>query len=122
MMKPLVRFVALIAIASAYAVSMHAQQKPVLGYDDTPMQPDGKWRVHDIKRPHPPVVAPGPASATPMPAPADATVLLGQGEDVGAWQMMDGAPITWVMKAGVLPTGKGMIRTRDEFTDFQLHV
>jgi len=36
--------------------------------------------------------------------------------------MMDGSPITWVMKGGVLPTGKGMIRTKAEFTDFQLHV
>jgi hypothetical protein len=26
------------------------------------------------------------------------------------------------MKGGVLPTGKGMIRTKAEFTDFQLHV
>ena len=34
------------------------QQAPV-GYDDTPRQPNGKWRVHDGKRPQPRIVAPG---------------------------------------------------------------
>jgi hypothetical protein len=109
------------AIACVCVVNLFGQQ-PVVGYDDTPMQPDGKWRIHDIKRPAPPVVAPGPASPTPATPPADATVLLGSGEDASAWQMMNGSPITWVMKDGVLPTGKGMIRTKAEFTDFQMHV
>jgi hypothetical protein len=120
-MESFVRLFALAAIVCACAVNLRGQQ-PVLGYDDTPMQPDGKWRVHDIKRPHPPIVAPGPANPTPLAPPADATVLLGAGEDLGAWQMTNGSPVTWVMKDGVLPTGKGMIRTKGEFTDFQLHV
>jgi len=29
------------------------------GYKDTPMQPNGKWHVHDPDRPQPPVVTPG---------------------------------------------------------------
>jgi hypothetical protein len=122
MMRSGMRLLALAASVAASAVGLSGQQAGVLGYDDTPMQPDGKWRVHDSKRPQPRVVAPGAASATPLPPPADAIVLLGAGEDAGAWQMMDGAPVTWVMKGGVLPTGKGMIRTKREFTDFQLHV
>ena len=108
-------------IVLSIATTMAAQQGR-LGYDDTPMQPDGKWRVHDSKRPQPAVVTPGPASATSVPPPDDATVLLAGGDDVSAWQMMDGGAVTWVMKDGVLSTGKGMIRTRAEFTDFQLHV
>jgi hypothetical protein len=36
--------------------------------------------------------------------------------------MMDGAAVTWPMTDGVLSTGKGMIRTRAEYTDYQLHV
>ena len=37
--------------------------------------------------------------------------------------MMDGgAPVTWPMSDGVLETGKGFIRTKAEFTDYQLHV
>ena len=49
-------------------------------------------------------------------------VLLGSGEDLAAWQMTDGSAPTWTMKAGVLQTGKGVIQTKQEFTDFQLHV
>lgn len=102
-------------------VTMFAQQAPT-GYDDTPMQPDGKWRIHDGKRPQPTVVTPGPAPATSAPAPADAVMLIGTRDDLSAWQMQNGAPVTWEMKGGVVETGKGMIRTKAEFTDFQLHV
>jgi Domain of Unknown Function (DUF1080) len=96
------------------------QQAPT-GYDDTPMQPNGRWHIHDGKRPQPPIVTPG--AMTPAPAPQDATVLVGPGADKGAWQMMEGGgAVTWPMSDGVLSTGKGMIRTRAEFTDYQLHV
>jgi len=104
-------------VASASIVS--SQQAPT-GYDDTPMQPNGRWHIHDGKRPQPPIVTPGPLS--PAPPPQDATVLVGPAADKGAWQMMDGTPVTWSMSDGVLSTGKGMIRTRAEFTDYQLHV
>ena len=41
-------------------VAMCAEKKDTtLGYDDTPMLPDSKWRVHDVKRPRPRVVTPG---------------------------------------------------------------
>jgi hypothetical protein len=103
------------------AATILAQQQG-LGYQNTPMQPDGKWHIHDGLRPQPKIVDPGPASATPAPVPADAIVLVGAGSDVSAWSMMDGGPVTWVMNGGILPTGKGMIRTRADFTSFQLHV
>ena len=35
------------------------------GYTDTPMQPNGKWHVHDPARPQPPVVTPGKPRPTP---------------------------------------------------------
>jgi 3-keto-disaccharide hydrolase len=104
------------------AATIAGQQPAPVGYDDTPMQPNGKWKIHDGNRPQPTVVAPGPAPATPIPPPADATVLIGAKDDFGAWQMMDGSPVTWNMKNGVAETGKGIIRTKAEFTDFQLHV
>jgi hypothetical protein len=99
-----------------------AGQQANLGYDDTPMQPNGRWHIHDGTRPQPTVVRPGNGAATSPAAPQDAIVLLGSGNDRSAWRMMDGAPVTWVMSNGVLETGKGFIRTRAEFTDYQLHV
>ena len=96
------------------------QQAPV-GYDDTPMQPNGKWRVHDGTRPHPAIITPPPASNVPAAAPSDAIVLLGTGSDLGAWQMANGSAATWMMKDGVLQTGKGMLSTKQQFTDLQVH-
>jgi len=107
------------AAVLAVAVVSVSSQQPKIGYDDTPMQPNGKWHIHDGKRPQPRIVTPG---ATPGAAPADAKVLLGTGADTGAWQTTDGKPIPWPMKDGVLQSGKGMIETKEQFSDFQLHV
>ena len=86
------------------------------------MQPNGKWHIHDGTRPQPRIVTPDAFVA--LPPPPDAIVLLGAGDDTSRWQMLEGGgPVTWVMKGGVLETGKGMIRTKQQdFTDFQLHV
>jgi 3-keto-disaccharide hydrolase len=112
---------AIVLVASTLLMPANGQQ-PVLGYDDTPMQPDGRWRIHDSRRPPPAIVNPGPAPAAPAPAASDAVVLLGPRDDLSAWQMADGAAATWAMKDGVLETGKGMLRTKALFTDVQLHV
>src|SRR5207248_10928722 len=64
----------------------------------------------------------GSTGTTPATAPADATVLIGDRDDLSAWQMMNGAPATWTMKNGVAETGKGIMRTKATFSDFQLHV
>jgi len=110
------------AVMILFAATMMAQQAN-LGYDDTPMQPNGRWHVHDGKRPQPKIVKPGDGvNMSPVAAPQDATVLVGPRADLSAWQMMDGSPVTWQMSNGVLETGKGLIRTKAEFTDFQLHV
>ena len=94
-------------------------QAPVLGYDDTPMQPNGRWRVHDPHRPHPRSVTPGRA---PDDAPSDATVLLGGDGDLSHWKMRNGAGMSWKVDGGVLESAKGDIETKDSFTDFQLHI
>jgi Domain of Unknown Function (DUF1080) len=88
--------------------------------DDTPRQPDGRWRIHDRTRPQPPVVTPGhPVAIAP---PGDAVVLLGSDGDLSAWQMDDGSPAGWPVSGGVLQTGAGSIRTGAEFSDLQLHL
>ena len=49
-------------ISAQQAQTPPAQPPPSpTGYDDTPMQPNGKWRIHDGTRPQPRVVTPGPA-------------------------------------------------------------
>ena len=97
------------AILIAAAVSVSSQQ-PKIGYDDTPMQPNGKWHIHDGTRPQPKMVTPG---ATPGAAPADATVLLGSGTDASAWKMAaGGAAVTWPMKDGVLQSAQGHDRNQ----------
>ncbi|MBI1875875.1 MAG: DUF1080 domain-containing protein [Acidobacteria bacterium] len=102
--------------------SPRGDQAPI-GYTDTPMQPDGRWHIHDGARPQPRLVKPGqPGIAIASSAPSDAIVLLGSGNDLSAWQAMDGSPAPWPMANGVLRTGKGLIRTKAEFSDFQLHV
>lgn len=114
-----------VAIGAALLVvctALVAQQAPNLGYTDTPMQPNGKWHIHDPARPQPTVVAPGGAESVMSPAPADAIVLLGGGSDTSAWSMTDGKPASWQMEAGVISSGRGMLRTKQEFADVQLHV
>jgi len=111
-------FTASVAVAVSVIV-LRGQQAPI-GYDDTPMQPDGKWHIHDSKRPRPTVVTPGPS--TSVAPPSDATVLLGAGSDLSSWQLANGSPVPWSMSDGVLQTGRGSIRTRAEYADIQLHV
>ncbi|MDQ7013488.1 MAG: DUF1080 domain-containing protein [Planctomycetota bacterium] len=95
-----------------------------VGYSDTPQLPGQPWRVHDIDRPNPPVVDPGPASACEVPAPSDAVVLF-DGTTLDAWQHGDGRDAEWT----VLPDGAmqikgstGDIMTRQHFGSCQLHI
>jgi hypothetical protein len=106
----------ILAVVAASAMG----QQPKIGYDDTPRQPDGKWRVHDSTRPQPRVVTPGPFMT--MAPPKDAVVLLGTGNDLSSWQADDGSRATWPVSEGVLQTGKGYLRTKADFGDVQLHL
>jgi 3-keto-disaccharide hydrolase len=108
-----------LAAALAMTSVVVPAQTPNLGYDDTPMQPNGKWRVHDSRRPQPRVVTAGKAAGE---APSDAIQLLGPDTDLSRWRMQNGSAITWKLAGGVLESAKGMIETKDRFTDFQLHV
>jgi hypothetical protein len=109
-------------LAAACVAALAAQQNTDWGYTDTPMQPNGKWHIHDPDRPQPTVVTPGGSEGPTTPPPSDATVLLGSGADLSQWSMMNGAPATWAVSDGVMSTGRGMLRTKAEFSDVQLHV
>lgn len=102
-----------------------AQQKPLVGYEDTPLLPDAKWHVHDGKRPQPRVIAPSTCSTqgTPGQPPSDAVVLF-NGNHLSQWQTEKGGPAAWKVENGyteVVPRA-GDILTRDQFGDIQLHV
>lgn len=101
-------------------------QDPPLGYQDTPLLPDGKWHVHDGLRPQPRAVDPGIASTAEKPgkAPSDAVVLF-DGTGTTQWRDDQGNPTKWVVDEGgalICVPGSGMIYSRPEFGDCQLHV
>jgi hypothetical protein len=107
-------------IVIAFALLASLPQDHPVGYDDTPLLPGSTWRVHDSKRPPPPVVAPG---TTPGAAPADAIVLF-DGKDLSRWRTAKDEPAAWRVENGYAEVGggKGDIETRDEFGDCQLHL
>ncbi|MDO8943061.1 MAG: DUF1080 domain-containing protein [Desulfobacterales bacterium] len=97
----------------------------IRGYSDTPQITGQKWKVHDLERPRPVKVTPGPlVTAAP---PADAIVLF-DGKDLSQWvQAGRGGVISepkWKVENGnieILPR-TGRLKTKQEFGDCQLHV
>src|SRR5882762_9098637 len=122
---------AAIAAASAHAQTSNAPAAPkpankeitidgVAGFQDTPLQPDGKWHVHDPARPQPPVVTPGNSFSQQAPPPSDAVVLFG-GKDLSHWRDKgSGGPAQWTVADEVATSAKGDIVTTDKFGDVQL--
>ena len=100
------------------------------GYDDTPVIPGQKWKVHDISRPHPPRVTPGKTVAS-TPAPSDAVILF-DGKDLSAWQqrVKRGSdrgklvPPTWKVEDGYMEveSGAGGLVSKEKFGDIQMHI
>lgn len=105
------------------------QKKPNWGYADTPKLPSG-WRVHDIDRPQPDVVAP---AASTGGAPSDAIVLF-DGTDLSSWtgtrqdnpkkkKYNPQGEALWKVENGYMEcTPTGDLHTRKAFGDCQLHV
>ena len=104
---------------------MPEKPKAPVGYDDTPMLPGQKWRVHDGNRPQPRGVTPGTFSTLDAPGepPSDAVVLF-DGKDVSKWVGRDGGPVQWKVEDGYMEVTPrtGDIQTRDHFGDCQLHL
>src|SRR5688572_21009748 len=95
------RGLAAVALAVGLGAVVVAQEatkerpKAMEGFKDTPMQPNGKWRVHDPDRPLPPVVTPGKQFSQMADAPSDAVVLF-DGKDIGKWaSVKGGGDVTW---------------------------
>ncbi|MEW6356477.1 MAG: DUF1080 domain-containing protein [Planctomycetota bacterium] len=105
---------------------MTQYKKSPVGYDDTPVLPGSKWRVHDGTRPQPRIVTPGTESSQKAPgaAPSDAVILF-DGTDLSGWESVkDKGPAQWKVEKGymeVVPK-TGNIQTKKHFGDCQLHV
>jgi len=80
------------------------------------------WAIHDMSRPVPPVVDPGPAGP-PAAAPSDAVVLF-NGKDLAQWEDAKGEPVKWKVEGGYMEVvaKTGSIRTKKGFGDCQLHI
>lgn len=119
-----------LALLLLVVISTNAQGKPkfqetvidgVAGFQDTPMQPDGKWHVHDPARPQPPVVKPATFSQGVTP-PSDALVLF-DGRDLSHWRdKKTGGAAQWTIVNGAMVSAKGDIVSPDQFGDMQLYL
>ncbi len=85
----------------------------------------GRWSVHDMTRPKPPVVTPGAFSTQEQPGrpPSDAVVLYGGG-DLGAWTDGKQRPAAWTLGEGYFEVGrgKGSLYSKQAFGDAQIHL
>ena len=96
-----------------------------LGYDDTPVLPNQKWRVHDIERPRPPKVTP---AAQPGQPPSDAIVLF-DGQDLSHWVQKKGTKVQdyspkWKVENGYMEIvgGTGDMVSKEKFGNAQYHI
>lgn len=83
------------------------------------------WAIHDGNRPQPTRVKPGTFSSVEKAGlpPSDAVVLF-DGTSLDNWTNDKGERAPWLVKEGYMQVepGTGEIRTRDQFSDCQLHV
>lgn len=89
------------------------------------------WRIHDIRRPHPPVVTPGELSTYDKPgtAPSDAIVLF-DGKDLSQWAHLakdtpdELVEAQWKVQDGYfeITPGFGSLQTLEGFGSCHLHI
>lgn len=111
MFKPTKLLVSLILL-SLFLIGHHTR-----GWAQAPLL----WKIHDLKRPQPPVVTPGKMEwATP---PSDAVILF-DGKDLAQWSDAKGEPAKWKVENGYMEIvkGAGEIRTRQSWGEVQLHI
>ena len=123
----------ILGIVSTAAVLLMAQaqkkkggagrwNQPV-GYSDTPVIPEQKWKVHDIDRPTPRQITPGTLPTNP---PSDAVILF-DGKSLDQWTFngkRDTPPAKWKLENGYMEVANsaGDAVTKEKFGDMQLHI
>ena len=82
---------------------------------------EGEYKPEETEvwEPEPEKIEPGENNQPP----SDATVLFG-GEDLSAWESVEGGAAQWEVNDGyfTVKPGTGGIRTKEDFGDFQLHI
>ena len=90
--------------------------------DSSPAQTSRIWKMHDMSRPHPPIVT-VPDQKLPVPQPSDAIVLF-DGTNLSHWRSENGGEARWTARDGYFESvaGSGSIHTQEPFGDLQLHI
>ena len=112
--------VAILALCGGLRVVQQvlAQEGPEWN-EGLPKQYKSIWLKHDINRPKPRKVDPGPTAASP---PSDAIVLF-DGTDLLQWENTNPKRKLWDVRDGYMEVnGQGSIRTKAKFGDCQIHV
>jgi 3-keto-disaccharide hydrolase len=122
-MRTVLLFVVCLSVVLAgCATQQVAKQGQKLQYVQTAT---GRWLVHDMNRPAPPVITPGTSSTQDEPgkAPSDAVVLF-DGTDLSKWTSGNGGPAKWLVRDGYMQIvkGTGSIKSKQKFGSCQLHV
>lgn len=120
-----------LAVAALVATAQQSERRKERtsppGYDDTPVLPGQRWRVHDIDRPQPPLVRPGERPGDP---PSDAIVLF-DGKDLSHWHHRGRGPERgkrlpprWKVQDGYMEVvgGTGDLVSNERFGDAQIHI
>jgi len=115
-------FIGMVAVFTGCATQQAAKEDGKLQYVETDT---GRWLIHDMNRPAPPVIEPGTESTPSVPgtAPSDAIVLF-DGTDLSQWTDTKGNPTKWVLGDGYMECVKdsGYILSKRKFGSCQLHV
>lgn len=117
----------LAAVCAAVAFAQDDRNAPNPGFDDTPVLPGQKWKVHDKNRPIPRKVTPGAQCGA---APSDAVVLF-DGKDLSQWEQRGrgdnkGRMVSpaWLLRDGyteIVPR-TGELISKAKFGDAQYHI
>ena len=102
-----------VVLAGCASQEMAEEEGPLRQFVETET---GRWLIHDVNRPAPPVVTPGKV-------PSDAVVLF-DGTDLSAWSDTKGKQSKWIVRDGYMESvkGAGYIQSKRQFGSCQLHV
>jgi hypothetical protein len=118
-MKEILGFAVVLLVMPGLVAALASKESPKTAAQKADLE---KWAIHDLDRPLPPVVDPGPAGP-PLLAPADAVILF-DGKDLSQWEDGKGGAAGWKVENGYaeVVAKTGSIRTKKGFGDCQLHI